>query len=272
MKPSVLDRFLENIMPEPNSGCWLWMGSRFTFGHGRITRDGIRAHVFSYQHFIGPVASGLIVRHRCDNPPCVNPEHLLVGTHAENSQDMVDRDRQVSIVADPPWCYRNSKARKSGASLQYPVMPVEDIAALDVVRHSFFDAHLWLWTTNLFMEQAHWVLRSWGFEPVTILTWCKVAVFRDGEAGSTAAITDSDWTTTKSVPVTPGECLIAPWRFHCRWVGVSSDPPRFLFAGAATWAEAIRSDITSGERRLVFPVEQVGHNGKPHILWADVEP
>jgi len=78
-----------------------------------------------------------------------------------------------TICADPPWCYRNAAARKSGAVLQYPVMPVEDIAALDVVRHSFFDAHLWLWTTNLFMEQAHWVLRSWGFEPVTILTWCK---------------------------------------------------------------------------------------------------
>lgn len=82
-------------------------------------------------------------------------------------------DRYHTIVADPPWCYRNAKALKSGAALQYPVMPIEEIAALDVVRHSHYDAHLWLWTTNMFMEHAHWVMRTWGFEPMTILTWCK---------------------------------------------------------------------------------------------------
>jgi len=84
-----------------------------------------------------------------------------------------ERMKYGTIVADPPWCYRNQKALKSGAGNKYEVMAVEDIAAIDVVRHSFFDAHCWLWTTNMFMEQAHWVMRSWGFQPLTILTWCK---------------------------------------------------------------------------------------------------
>jgi N6-adenosine-specific RNA methylase IME4 len=76
------------------------------------------------------------------------------------------------IVADPPWPYtaRQSDPTHGGAP-PYPIMTIEDISALHVP--SARDCILWLWTTNHFMEEAFQVLRAWGFQKKTILTWVK---------------------------------------------------------------------------------------------------
>jgi len=100
--------------------------------------------------------------------------------------------RYGCIVADPPWPYETSAALvgrggkgtvgalramkdyvQVGVKQHYGVLTVEQIANLDVGRISAFDAHLYLWTTNAFMEEAHQVARRWGFVPKTILTWVK---------------------------------------------------------------------------------------------------
>jgi len=82
--------------PEPNTGCWLWTRQTHrSGGYGRMTVDGKKrpAHRVSYEVFIGPIPDGLFVLHRCDQPACVNPDHLFLGTHEDNMRDMVRKNR-----------------------------------------------------------------------------------------------------------------------------------------------------------------------------------
>jgi|SRR5579863_806996 len=84
----LMDRFMSMVSPEPNSGCWLWMGSCLPFGYGQISQGrGLnpgRAHVVSYKHFVGLIPEGLVLDHLCRNPSCVNPMHLEPVTRGEN--------------------------------------------------------------------------------------------------------------------------------------------------------------------------------------------
>lgn len=77
-----------------------------------------------------------------------------------------------TIVADPPWRYA-SAATKADARKQYSTMSMEDIAAMPVESLAAESAHLWFWCTNALMEHAYPIIRSWGFAPITMLTWCK---------------------------------------------------------------------------------------------------
>jgi DNA-binding XRE family transcriptional regulator len=76
-------------------GCWEWCGSRFREGYGRIYVGGRRigAHRYIWEQEHGPIPSGLSVLHRCDNPRCVRPDHLFLGTPLDNAQDMARKGR-----------------------------------------------------------------------------------------------------------------------------------------------------------------------------------
>jgi len=76
-------------------GCWPWTGSKTLKGYGQLRwkYNSLVASRVSYELYVGPIPEGLMVRHRCDNPSCVNPDHLELGTAADNSADMVQRGR-----------------------------------------------------------------------------------------------------------------------------------------------------------------------------------
>lgn len=72
-----------------SSGCWEWIASRIRNGYGQFRLNGkmVLAHMVSYELFVGSIPDRMFVCHSCDNPGCVNPDHLWIGTSKDNHQD-----------------------------------------------------------------------------------------------------------------------------------------------------------------------------------------
>lgn len=84
MTAAQCERFMSFVSPEPMSGCWLWVGGVTTkYGIFRLGKQR-KAHRVSYEHFVGPIAAGLDIDHRCRVKTCVNPVHLEAVSEREN--------------------------------------------------------------------------------------------------------------------------------------------------------------------------------------------
>ena len=84
--------FIENIIP--SSGCWIWDGPyswQGGYGKCKINKKSDFAHRISYKLWKGKIPKQFVVRHKCDNKFCVNPDHLILGTKKDNALDAVER-------------------------------------------------------------------------------------------------------------------------------------------------------------------------------------
>lgn len=93
---TLAERFAPRLIPEPNSGCWLWTGATDELGYGKLMyrRRKLRVHRVSYELHYGSIPDGLLVCHRCDTRLCANPEHLFLGTIKDNMDDKIKKGRQ----------------------------------------------------------------------------------------------------------------------------------------------------------------------------------
>ncbi len=120
-----------------------------------------------------------------------------------------NRPRYRTIVADPPWRYAGSST-KADASKHYDTMTLGSIMALrDAVQDlAAPDAHLWLWTTNAFIEEGYDVVRAWGFRPLTLLTWCKQ---QPGVGHYLRNNTEHCILASRGAPLVPADKAMASW-------------------------------------------------------------
>lgn len=107
-KEVYINRFMKKILI--TKSCWLWQGSKRNFGYGQFCMNGKRwdAHRASWVLFKGEIPKGMCICHNCpegDNPSCVNPEHLFLGTQGDNIRDIFKKNR-----GNPPVCERSRTA------------------------------------------------------------------------------------------------------------------------------------------------------------------
>ena len=95
MKQKDIDRFWKRI--NKTSNCWEWINPTHPFGYGRLkVGKGVElAHRISYKIHHGPITSSDCVLHKCDNPKCVNPSHLCIGSRKDNAVDRCSKDRTL---------------------------------------------------------------------------------------------------------------------------------------------------------------------------------
>ena len=100
-RPTIEQRFWARV--QKSGGCWEWTGPKGNqYGHCRMAvRDGkrsrgVQVHRISYELNVGPIPAGLCVCHHCDNPRCVRPDHLFLGTPLDNARDMIAKGRDTS--------------------------------------------------------------------------------------------------------------------------------------------------------------------------------
>ena len=97
---NIFDFFWSRVEIDDESGCWNWVGAFSNCGYGKFSIGGLQtramttqgAHRVSYELFVGPIEAGKVIKHKCDNKRCVNPEHLEMGTTSENTQEAYDRN------------------------------------------------------------------------------------------------------------------------------------------------------------------------------------
>lgn len=119
-----LQAFEDNFIPEPNSGCWIWIGPIFNkrggygaFIHRPSNSYMKRAHRVSYELYCGQITKEQHVLHKCDNPICVNPDHLFLGDQASNMEDMSFKARNTYGENHP--CYRHGRYVGDKQNLKY---------------------------------------------------------------------------------------------------------------------------------------------------------
>jgi hypothetical protein len=112
-------RLMRKIKINQDTDCWEWQGGKNNVGYGMIRDEhGMRTtHRVSYELHKGNIPHGMCVCHTCDNPKCVNPDHLWLGTKKENAQDMISKGRNNYVGYQTPMTCKHCGLTSSPAMI-----------------------------------------------------------------------------------------------------------------------------------------------------------
>lgn len=131
----LIRRFTREVLKDRKTSCWFYMGTKDQNGYGHVsvtgTGNSVYAHRLGYLLRHRLIPAGLFVLHRCDNPSCVNPDHLFVGTQADNMADKVSKGRsalgetngRAKLTDTQAYEIKHSQARGKDLAKQYGVSP-----------------------------------------------------------------------------------------------------------------------------------------------------
>lgn len=139
LTPSLVERFHAKY-EKAESGCWEWTAALAGKGYGQIkipkTRRQAYAHRLSYQIFKGPIPERTEVCHTCDNPKCVNPAHLFLGSRKDNAQDASQKGRIHISPIGHNGVLTVSQVRRIKKALQLNLMTIAEVARAFDVSHT----------------------------------------------------------------------------------------------------------------------------------------
>jgi hypothetical protein len=119
---TILSRFWKYASDQPGLDCWEWQGGKTAAGYGELgvgTNKTMYAHRLSYRIYRGDIPRGLYICHACDNPGCVNPAHLFLGSDADNQRDKIQKgrsknQRKTYCIHGHAFDEKNTRWRKDG--------------------------------------------------------------------------------------------------------------------------------------------------------------
>lgn len=108
--------FDDKYIPEPNSGCWIWLMSADKLGYGwsSLKKKTLYAHRHSWLIYRGVIPDKQFVLHKCDNPYCINPDHLFLGIQKDNMRDMAAKGRNRNQNSGMTACFRGHSFTDTG--------------------------------------------------------------------------------------------------------------------------------------------------------------
>lgn len=164
----LLKRFLGSTELDPITLCWLWTAHRSLDGYGSMHagRKQWRAHRLAWVLFRGPIPDGHFVCHRCDVPLCVNPDHLFLGSPADNSADMVAKGRAATGERNAMALYEHAREATRGERSHWAKLSTADVTEIRRLRGEGMIYKAIAERYGVTLQAIHYVCkRGWRYAP-----------------------------------------------------------------------------------------------------------